>query len=118
MAKRAMQPCLHPGCLEVVRPGERYCGTHRREITKAYDRQRGSAAARGYDARWRRLRKQVLSEEPLCRACLAEGRLMPSTDVDHIVPKSQGGTDDRSNLQGLCHKCHSRKTAREDGRWG
>jgi HNH endonuclease. len=33
--------------------------------------------------------------------------------VDHIIPKSQGGTDDDGNLQSLCAACHRAKTARE-----
>lgn len=37
----------------------------------------------------------------------------PTDEVDHILPKSQGGTDDRMNLQGLCRHCHSAKTMRE-----
>jgi 5-methylcytosine-specific restriction protein A len=39
-------------------------------------------------------------------------------DVDHKVPLRDGGTHHWSNLQALCHRCHSRKTAREDGRFG
>ncbi len=35
------------------------------------------------------------------------------TDLDHIVPMTQGGTEDRSNLQGLCRQCHALKTRRE-----
>ncbi len=31
--------------------------------------------------------------------------------------RRRGGTDDPDNLQGMCHDCHSRKTAIEDGRW-
>jgi 5-methylcytosine-specific restriction endonuclease McrA len=31
--------------------------------------------------------------------------------VDHIITKARGGTDDPSNLQALCRECHSRKTA-------
>ncbi len=42
----------------------------------------------------------------------------PSTEVDHILPLAQGGTHDRSNLQGLCHSCHSSKTALESSGWG
>lgn len=78
------------------------------------DDRRANSAERGYDRKWRRLRAWVLSEEPTCRRCAAEGTSTPATDVDHIVPKSSGGTDDVSNLQPLCHSCHSVKTRREN----
>jgi len=51
----------------------------------------------------------VLRRDPLCRAC---GHAI-STEVDHIVPKARGGTDEESNLQGLCSACHAAKTARD-----
>ena len=35
-----------------------------------------------------------------------------SIHIDHIKPQSEGGTDDRSNLQALCHSCNLRKGAR------
>lgn len=68
---------------------------------------------RGYDARWRKLRRIVLAESPICNHCGA-----PAVDVDHIIPLSRGGTHDRENLQPLCHACHSRKTVLEDGGLG
>jgi 5-methylcytosine-specific restriction protein A len=45
---------------------------------------------------------------------MGDGR--PTEEVDHILPKSQGGTDDRANLQGLCRTHHSAKTMRESVR--
>lgn len=45
----------------------------------------------------------------ICEACGAAG----ARDVDHRIPRSRGGTDDFSNLQLLCHGCHSTKTGRE-----
>jgi 5-methylcytosine-specific restriction protein A len=60
----------------------------------------------------------ILARDPYCRigdVCDGGAR---SVDVDHIVPRRAGGSDDPSNLQGACHACHSRKTARADGGFG
>jgi 5-methylcytosine-specific restriction endonuclease McrA len=35
-------------------------------------------------------------------------------DVDHIVPKSVGGTDDAENLQALCWLCNTNKGSGDD----
>jgi len=34
--------------------------------------------------------------------------------VDHIVPRNHGGTDDRSNLQALCYSCNAMKRDTDD----
>ncbi|XZA02385.1 HNH endonuclease [Xanthomonas albilineans] len=39
--------------------------------------------------------------------------MTPAVAVDHIVPKSQGGTDHPNNCQAICHRCHVLKTAQE-----
>lgn len=115
MPSRLPTPCATPGCPALTR--QRYCEAHRREQAQRYDAERGTAAQRGYGSRWRKLRAQVLREEPLCRMCAAEGKVTAAMDVDHRVPKVRGGTDERSNLQSMCHWHHSQKTAKEDGRW-
>jgi ATP adenylyltransferase len=35
-------------------------------------------------------------------------------EVDHILPRRHGGTDDLSNFQALCYKCNANKGARDD----
>jgi diadenosine tetraphosphate (Ap4A) HIT family hydrolase/5-methylcytosine-specific restriction endonuclease McrA len=35
-------------------------------------------------------------------------------EVDHIVPRNQGGTDDPDNLQALCYSCNAMKRDRDD----
>ena len=35
-------------------------------------------------------------------------------EVDHIVPRAHGGTDDPSNLQALCYSCNAMKRDRDD----
>ena len=122
MPRRAPRPCAQPGCPALVhRRDRRYCETHHRQRQAEYDRQRGTSAQRGYGSRWRRLRQMVLAEHPLCAdpygIHAARGEVVAATDVDHIKPKRDGGTDDWDNLQALCSSCHSRKTI-DDGRWG
>ena len=58
-------------------------------------------------------RLRIRTEEPLCRACKAIGKVSASTRVDHIVPLSEGGGDYRSNKQGLCSPCHDAKSKAE-----
>ena len=58
----------------------------------------------------------MLAEEPLCRVCLAEGRVSASVIVDHIVSLEEGGSDERVNKQGLCKSCSDAKTAEEAAR--
>jgi len=87
---------------------------------KAADKRRASPTVRGYGGRWRRWRRWYLqSVEYICRECMRHHRVTPATEVDHIVPMSKGGEQfDTDNCQALCHSCHSRKTAREDGGFG
>lgn len=39
----------------------------------------------------------------------------PANQVDHIVPYSEGGSDDDSNLASLCEHHHSVKSSAEGG---
>ena len=81
---------------------------------RAYDRTRESPSKRGYDRRWKRLRRWFLIRHSLCEECKRNGVLTVATEVDHIKPLSQGGERlDPANLQALCKPCHSRKTGRE-----
>lgn len=86
--------------------------THSQRMGRTKDR-RPSAAKRGYDRTWQRLRLMVLARDPICR--WHEGCKEPSTESDHIVPKRQGGRNTMENLQGLCKRHHNMKRALEDG---
>lgn len=79
----------------------------------------GPVARRTGGDRWMRIRGRVLDANPLCAHCLDEGMTVAATEIDHIIPLAQGGTDDMSNLQGLCHAHHVSKTRTEtQGRHG
>jgi 5-methylcytosine-specific restriction enzyme A len=125
-----VNPTLKP-CIEQL-PNGRMCGVlfpseggwnrclaHR----KGRDRPRfyGSSSSRDYGYRWQKLRKRIL-EEHLARFGLAcpgwhrSQHFVNSTrelQLDHIVARVEGGTDDPVNLQILCRSCNSAKSARE-----
>jgi 5-methylcytosine-specific restriction enzyme A len=113
-------PCGHPGCPALVDSAHRRCERHRAQKRKEADRQRGSAARRGYNARWRAARKRFLADHPLCAECQRQRRVTAAVIVDHIIPHKHDPDLfwDRSNWQALCKLCHDRKTATTDGRWG
>jgi len=43
------------------------------------------------------MRAQVLAEEPCCRLCLAQGKRVKASEVDHIVPLAMGGQSWQQN---------------------
>lgn len=119
MPRSAPHPCHSPGCPNLVQSGS-FCDDHKPQRHQQYDANRGSSTARGYGARWRKLRDSFLRTYPLCADPDQRhaGQVRPATDVDHIVARAQGGHDTWENLQSLCHECHSAKTVAENGGFG
>lgn len=69
---------------------------------------------RGYGTAWDKLRRQILARDKhLCQTCLSVGKLTQASQVDHVTPKSRGGTDAPNNLAAICKTCHETKTAKE-----
>ena len=62
------------------------------------------------------LRRKVFKEaNGLCQHCSKTGKFIEATELDHINPWFNGGTNDRNNLQALCHGCHNFKSQWERG---
>lgn len=79
----------------------------------AWDRST-TAHQRGYGRAWRKLRERVMDRDNhQCVPCTARGLITAAAEVDHIKPKTDGGTDDMKNLQAICKACHAEKTQRE-----
>jgi len=58
------------------------------------------------------LRYEVLKQAQFhCELCGISGDVR-ALEVDHIIPRNVGGTDDPSNLQALCYSCNSMKRDR------
>ena len=69
-------------------------------------------ANRLHNGAWEALRQKALRRDNFrCVLCQTPGRL----EVDHIIPKAKGGTDNLTNLQTLCRGCHIQKTRTERG---
>ena len=58
------------------------------------------------------LRYQILKRDRVCQLCGAT-REQERLEVDHIVPRSKGGTNDPDNLQVLCIRCNRGKSNRD-----
>lgn len=121
MPRSAPHPCAHPGCGALVHT--RYCDAHQRQAWRTQnERRRGSAEGRAsqsfyWSRAWRRARLVYLASHPLCVMHEGQGRVVPATEVDHIVPIAQGGDPwSEANWQALCKSCHSAKTLRESAR--
>jgi 5-methylcytosine-specific restriction protein A len=122
MPIQASKPCRHHGCNALTREVGGYCKDHLRVVQQKVEQQRESSSARGYGYKWQQARIQFLREHPLCMCddCQAgKLRVTAATDVDHITPH-KGDMKlfwNRNNWQALSKSCHSKKTAKEDGRW-
>lgn len=77
---------------------------------------------KGSSRKWRVIRAAVLARDNYQCQIQGPNCLGTATQPDHIVPKSQGGSDMMSNLRAACQPCNS---ARSDkpvdpaplGRW-
>ena len=80
----------------------------RRHERQREDKDRGTAASRGYDHRWQRLRKSKIHANPLCEHCEARGITKPADEVHHIktVRERPDLRLDWDNLVSLCRDCH------------
>ena len=110
MPKLPPKPCTKPGCGAYAVKGGR-CADH---VVKHRWRHTKSRHERGYGWQWEQIRRRALVRDNyLCQYCRTEGVYTPATDVDHRIPKTDGGTDHLDNLQSLCKNCHNEKTASE-----
>lgn len=55
----------------------------------------------------------MLRDCGLCQVCAQQSIVALASEVDHITPKAEGGTDADANLQAICGPCHKAKTAIE-----
>lgn len=59
------------------------------------------------------MRERLFRRAPLCVECTKEGVVRLAVHRDHVIPLAEGGADDESNEQGLCHEHHQAKSSQE-----
>jgi 5-methylcytosine-specific restriction protein A len=57
---------------------------------------------------WRKISREHLRLEPLCRICDEKGLTVVAKVVDHIQQRRDGGSDNHFNLRSLCFDCHQK----------
>lgn len=102
-----MRYCLAPHCPSMVDGRAAYCPSHApKKAAYLGNRNRKSS---GWE--WSRIRRRVLSRAGF--SCEMEGCRAPATEVDHIIPRSRGGSDEMDNLRALCPPHHREKSEAE-----
>lgn len=93
--------------------GSRYCLTH--TPSKALTMARQAFNATYKTAAWESIRARQLSNEPLCAACMVDGRVTAASHVDHVFAWQAIGPHafTRNLFQSLCPECHGVKSGLE-----
>lgn len=99
----APSPCSKPGCPVLVAHGDGpRCVEHKRAAWS-------SGGSSGLPSSWPRLRGFVLTRDRrCCYKCGAE-----ASEVDHVVPRAEGGGHELTNLAAICDACHKVKSEKE-----
>jgi 5-methylcytosine-specific restriction endonuclease McrA len=84
------------------------CDPCRQAATARHNARRAQAGTLGASWGWRKTSQAARNREPRCQLCGTEEDLT----VDHVVPRTAGGTDDRDNLRVLCRSHNAAKGTR------
>jgi 5-methylcytosine-specific restriction endonuclease McrA len=98
----SLRRCLEPGCTNHVRAPLSRCPLHPGGWA--------TSTSPPLPSHWGSTVKRIKARDGYrCVLCGSKDRV----SVDHITPRSQGGSDNDSNLRTLCHSCHALKTHHE-----
>ena len=105
------RPCTTPRCIKMIATNGK-CEDHQPEPWLTSKGK--SSSERGYGVEWVKQRAKALKRDGyLCQYCFIQGRMKKATEVDHVIAKANGGSNDLSNLLSTCNPCHKNKTAQD-----
>lgn len=69
-------------------------------------------------SKWLKIRKAYILEYPLCEVCSSKGLTVATAEIDHkiAIKIDESLSLEWDNLQGLCRRCHAKKTKAVDER--
>ena len=106
MVSGRRRACAAPRCPNTTAAGS-YCDEHKAKYARPHAPVNPIYVSR----EWREFRKRFLRDHPVCVVCGGK-----ADTCDHIEPW-KGNLAlfyDPGNIEGLCWRCHSRKTAIEN----
>lgn len=65
---------------------------------------------------WENIRKYILARDNY--TCVYCGDKRGPFDVDHVMPRSRGGSDEEKNLVCACRVCNMAKSNKTPEEWG
>jgi 5-methylcytosine-specific restriction enzyme A len=106
---RAQTYCSELGCPNLVKSGR--CAACQAKHRKSLNDTEWQKLYRC--ARWRRLRLQVIADQPFCEF-KDPGCTLVADEVHHVVKRLDNLAlfFERSNLKSACRSCHARRTRR------
>lgn len=103
--------CRELGCKNPKTSRSTFCAEHGGGVTD-----KGKENNKLYQsAFWKKWRVAQLSKNPLCAACLLDGKVVMAEAIDHVFPHRQDQNKFKRNLfQSLCIPHHTLKTQQEN----
>lgn len=116
-----MRPCSAPGCPNVLRGPGRCLQHGGPEPAHRWDTNRRPDVKRLAGTANQRRRMRLFAQEPFCRECSKQGKLVVAQIADHIIPLGESGATfddpyDLTLLQPLCQRHSDEKTQQESKR--
>ncbi len=100
---RARRICAHPQCTEPVYSAR--CTTHEREFQQQREKQRGTAAQRGYGHDHRKLTEAALKNATRCSECGQRFTSSNPATGGHVIARRRGGSS-ADGIVAQCARCN------------
>ena len=121
MPTKPPKPCSrsNSGCTELIYNGERFCPSCKKQASINYEMTRETATQRGYDTRWRKIRKRHLQEYPMCMCDENVNNCQGQYLIANMVHHKDGNSHNhaKENRLSMHKSCHDKYHMKKGDRW-